>query len=117
MNDGPTTAKKTPAAAPKQRPDARSTRAGIGDLMAGVSLTSPPKDAQTEQRKHPIGSGIAFERVEEIYRMDPRKIVLEGAYVRQFIKDAAFHQLRASVALERDIGQHLGLRLVGPPTE
>ena len=117
MNDGPTTAKKTPAAAPKQRPDARSTRAGIGDLMAGVSLTSPPKDAQTEQRKHPIGSGIAFERVEEIYRMDPRKIVLEGAYVRQFIEDATFHQLRAAVRLERDIGQHLGVRLVGPPTE
>lgn len=117
MSDGPTTAKKPPASAPKPRPDARSTRAAIGDLMAGVSLTSPPKDANSEQRKHPIGSGIAFERVEEIYRMDPRKIVLEGAYVRQFIEDAAFHQLRASVALERDIGQHLGVRLVGPPTE
>jgi ParB-like chromosome segregation protein Spo0J len=75
------------------------------------------RDAQAGRDfRHPVGSGVAFERIEEIYRMDPRKIVLEGAYIRQFIEDAAFHQLRAAVELERDIGQHLGVRVVGPPT-
>ena len=119
MSDGPTTSAKTPsrAGAPGPRQDARSTRGGIGDLMAGVSLAAPPRDARPEAPKHPIGSGIAFERVEDVYRMDPRKIVLEGPYVRQFIADSAFLQLRTAVALERDIGQHLGVRIVGPPTD
>ena len=113
-----TPTKPAASTAKQPRQDARSTRGGIGDLMAGVSLTPSPRDAAApEARKHPIGSGIAFERVEDVYRMDPRKIVLEGAYVRQFIEDAAFHQLRAAVALERDIGQHLGVRIAGPPTD
>ena len=94
---------------------AKPSRAGIGDIMAGVSLAPPPR-AEAGDPKHPIGSGIAFERVENVYRMDPRKIVLEGPYVRQFVEDSAFQQLRASVALERDIGQHVGVRIVGPPT-
>ena len=93
----------------------KPARAGIGDIMAGVSLAPAPR-ADARDPKHPIGSGIAFERVENVYRMDPRKIVLEGPYVRQFVEDAAFQQLRASVALERDIGQHVGVRIVGPPT-
>jgi ParB-like chromosome segregation protein Spo0J len=117
------------AAAPSapSKLDARRTRAGIGDLVAGVSLTAAPpaqrgRDAAephgaAREVKHPIGSGLAFERVENIYSMDPRKIVLEGLYIRQFIEDAAFQQLRAAVRLERDIGQHLGVRVVGPPTE
>jgi ParB-like chromosome segregation protein Spo0J len=111
--------------------DAKRTRAGIGDLVAGVSLSGPAgnpftsrgRDA-TEARsgdarevRHPIGSGLAFERVEDVYRMDPKKIVMEGAYIRQFIEDSAFHQLRAAVRIERDIGQHIGVRVVGPPTD
>jgi ParB-like chromosome segregation protein Spo0J len=104
------------------RPTARARpapRAPIGDIMAGVSLAAPRSGAGAPgpQPRHPIGSGIAFERVENVYRMDPRKIVLEGPYVRQFAEDAAFHQLRAAVALERDIGQHVGVRIVGPPTD
>ena len=120
-----------PAGTPPARPArAPQPRAGIGDIMAGVSLHpaspaagAPPgaplagRDAQAlREPRHPVASGIAFERVENIYRMDPRKIVLEGAYVRQFIEDAAFHQLRAAVEIERDIGQHVGVRVVGPPT-
>jgi ParB/RepB/Spo0J family partition protein len=97
--------------------------------MAGVSLNPVPtavgdtgagergRDAQDARApRHPIGSGVAFERVENIYRMDPRKVMLEGPYIRQFIEDADFHRLRASVELERDIGQHIGVRVVGPPT-
>ena len=106
---------------------AKPPRAGIGDIMAGVSLDPlPPSTAHGAERgrdaqdarapRHPIGSGVAFERVENIYRMDPRKVVLEGPYIRQFIEDADFHRLRASVELERDIGQHIGVRVVGPPT-
>lgn len=110
---------------------AAQARAGIGDIMAGVSLTTDARDARGAREgaatvgrdghdwrdlKHPVGSGIAFERVENIYRMDPRKIVLEGAYVRQFLEDADFHRLKSAVALERDIGQHIGVRIVGPPT-
>ena len=110
-------------------------RAAIGDIMAGVSLTPSATDAGTSSGpplaggrlagrdghgvrdlKHPIASGIAFERDENVYRMDPRKIVLEGAYVRQFIEDADFHRLKTAVELERDIGQHVGIRIVGPPT-
>lgn len=119
---------------PAQKPSPRAARAraGIGDIMAGVSLTSPSSATEgaaddgigpagrdthaTRDLKHPVGSGLAFERVENIYRMDPRKIVLEGAYVRQFIEDADFHRLKAAVALEHDIGQHIGIRIVGPPT-
>lgn len=122
-----TKTRRAEGATPPPRPDARRSRAGIGDLVAGVSLTTPAPSArgrdagagQGEPRdlKHPIGSGVAFERIEDIYRMDPRKIVMEGAYVRQFVEDAAFHQLRAAVRLERDIGQHIGVRVVGPPTE
>lgn len=119
-----------PGESPAPRP--KPVRPGIGDAMAGVSLTpagarppaAPPpgaapasRDAQAgRELRHPVGSGVAFERVENIYRMDPRKIVLEGPYIRQFLEDAAFHQLRAAVELERDIGQHLGVRVVGPPT-
>jgi ParB/RepB/Spo0J family partition protein len=108
---------------------AKPPRAGIGDIMAGVSLDPLPtaageagarergRDAQDARApRHPIGSGVAFERVENIYRMDPRKVVLEGPYIRQFLEDADFHRLRASVELERDIGQHIGVRVVGPPT-
>jgi ParB-like chromosome segregation protein Spo0J len=111
-------------AAPAKASRAAAVRAGIGDIMAGVSLTPAPRggapagrDAQDQRDvKHPIASGVAFERVENIYRMDPRKIVLEGPYVRQFIEDADFHRLRAAVEIERDIGQHIGVRVVGPPT-
>jgi ParB-like chromosome segregation protein Spo0J len=115
------------AAAAVGKGGAKPPRAGIGDIMAGVSLNPSPgtatdgaergRDAQDARApRHPIGSGVAFERVENIYRMDPRKVVLEGPYIRQFIEDADFHRLRASVALERDIGQHIGVRVVGPPT-
>ena len=108
-------------------------RAGIGGLMAGVDLGRPsaaappasgepgspavPAAPAAREPRHPVGSGVAFERVEHIYRMDPRKIVLEGPYVRQFVEDAAFAQLRAAVEAEQDIGQHLGVRLAGPPTD
>ena len=113
-------------AAPKL--DAKRSRAGIGDLVAGVSLGGPSltargRDAgagragETREVRHPIGSGLAFERVEDVYKMDPKKIVMEGPYIRQFIDDSAFHQLRASVRIERDIGQHIGVRVVGPPTD
>lgn len=110
---------------PAARLDAKRTRAGIGDLMAGVSLTAPAtqrgRDSAdgrgTREVKHPIGSGLAFERVENVYTMDPRKITTEGPYVRQFIEDSAFHQLRAAVRIERDIGQHIGVRIVGPATD
>jgi ParB/RepB/Spo0J family partition protein len=107
--------------------------------MAGVSLNPPPTTARpsppapsssssapaaavgvapaSKEIKHPIGSGIAFERVEDVYRMDPRKIVLEGPYVRQFIADAEFERLRSAVAIDRDIGQAIGIRIVGPPTD
>jgi translation initiation factor IF-2 len=64
-----------------------------------------------------VGSGVAFERVEDVYRMDPARIVLDGPYVRQFVEDADFRRLVAAVGLERDIGQHVGVRVVGPPTE
>ncbi len=122
-----------------KRPDARSSRAGIGDLIAGVSLTpsrparpagipdpaADPANTAADPRatdprtgaRHPVGSGIAFERVEDVYRMDPARIVLDGAYVRQFVEDADFRRLCAAVALERDIGQHIGVRVVGPPTD
>lgn len=114
-----------------QKLDAKRTRAGIGDLVAGVSLTGPAanpftsrgrdtaegRTAESRGVKHPIGSGIAFERVEDVYKMDPKKIVMEGPYIRQFIEDSAFHQLRAAVRIERDIGQHIGVRIVGPPTD
>ena len=107
-----------------KRLDARRSRAAIGDLMSGVSLSGPPltqrgaeSRGDARELRHPIGSGLAFERVEDVYRMDPRKITMEGAYVRQFIEDAAFHQLRAAVRIERDIGQHIGVRLVGPATD
>lgn len=111
------------SAGPPARVTARNTRAEIGDIMAGVSLngvsTQLDRRGATDKGspKHPIGSGIAFERVEDVYRMDPSKIILEGPYVRQFLEDAAFHQLREAVAQERDIGQHLGVRIVGPPTD
>ena len=116
-----------PATPPGAKGGAKPPRAGIGDIMAGVSLNPHPattgdasergRDAQDARApRHPIGSGVAFERVENIYRMDPRKVVLEGPYIRQFIEDADFHRLRASVELERDIGQHIGVRVVGPPT-
>ncbi len=132
---------RTPAAT--EAPDAqrrasgrKPERAGIGAIMAGVSLSSSPvtspgspgtpgagaapgagRDSHSARElRHPVGSGVAFERVENIYRMDPRKIVLEGAYVRQFIEDADFHRLTAAVAMEHDIGQHIGVRIVGPPT-
>jgi ParB/RepB/Spo0J family partition protein len=85
-----------------------------GADTAGVAGAAP---AAAPARKHPVGSGVAFERVEHIYRMDPRKIVLEGPYVRQFVEDAAYAQLRAAVDAEQDIGQHLGVRLAGPPTD
>ena len=105
--------------------------------MAGVSLNPLPAAAKqsapaptsssppaavagataAKEIKHPIGSGIAFERVEDVYRMDPRKIVLEGPYVRQFIADAEFERLRSAVAIDRDIGQAIGIRVVGPPTD
>ena len=108
--------------------DAKRSRAGIGDLVAGVSLGGPSltargRDAgasragETREVRHPIGSGLAFERVEDVYKMDPKKIVMEGPYIRQFIEDSAFHQLRAAVRIERDIGQHIGVRVVGPPTD
>ena len=113
--------------APGGKPTSKPSRDGIGDIIAGVSLNPQPtregegtergRDAQDARApRHPIGSGVAFERVENIYRMDPRKVVLEGPYIRQFIEDADFHRLRASVELERDIGQHIGVRVVGPPT-
>jgi ParB-like chromosome segregation protein Spo0J len=114
--------------APAKPSRATTARPGIGDIMAGVSLTTAPRvsapaselagrDAPGQRDlKHPVASGIAFERVENIYRMDPRKIVLEGPYVRQFIEDADFHRLRAAVEIERDIGQHIGVRVIGPPT-
>jgi ParB-like chromosome segregation protein Spo0J len=133
--------KTSPPPAPAPRASrAAQARAGIGGIMAGVTLapataTDPlpraagaatpggtpadaGRDAQaTRALRHPVASGIAFERVENIYRMDPRKIVLQGPYIRQFLEDAAFHQLKAAVALEQDIGQHVGVRLVGPPTD
>lgn len=122
-----TNARSAPAASPSRGAKAR---AGIGDIIAGVSLTAgggaPRPDAAgplagrdthaARDLRHPVGSGVAFERIEDIYRMDPRKIVLEGAYVRQFIEDADFHRLKAAVEIERDIGQHIGIRVVGPPT-
>ena len=113
------TAQRTARTVPAARP-------GIGDRLAGLVLdptaTSAGDGAAASVRttrsepRHPIGSGIAFERVENVYRMDPRKIVLEGPYVRHFVEDASFQQLRAAVAVERDIGQHLGIRVLGPPT-
>jgi ParB-like chromosome segregation protein Spo0J len=116
------------------RSAAKPSRAGIGDIMAGVSLAPGPRPAAPSGRegdpvaagrdthtgrelRHPVASGVAFERVENIYRMDPRKIVLEGSYIRQFIEDADFHRLKTAVELERDIGQHIGVRVVGPPTD
>ncbi|MCU0622673.1 MAG: hypothetical protein MUF53_02280 [Gemmatimonadaceae bacterium] len=121
----------TPDTTPK-RSRAAQVRAGIGDIMAGVSLTTAPAPAAAStgptpglagrdshalrDLRHPVASGVSFERAENIYRMDPRKIVLEGAYVRQFLEDADFERLKAAVSIERDIGQHLGVRLVGPPT-
>ncbi len=127
------------ARADASRPVARGgPRAGIGGLMDGVSLggtrhepgmttaraagpapsrDAPAGDARSAPR-HPVGSGLAFERVEDVYRMDPRRVVLEGPYVRQFVEDADFQRLCAAVAIERDIGQHLGIRRVaGPPTD
>jgi ParB/RepB/Spo0J family partition protein len=122
-----------PVERPTARPDARASRAGIGDLIAGVSLTparparpagepadgapaAPAADPRAAAR-HPVGSGLAFERVEDVYRMDPARVVLDGPYVRQFVEDADFQRLCAAVAHERDIGQHIGVRVVGPPTE
>lgn len=103
---------------------ASTSRAGIGDIMAGLSLahaaahpSHAADPASPPEPRHPIASGVTFERVEDVYRMDPRKVVLEGPYVRQFIEDADFHRLRAAIAIERDIGQHLGVRVVGPPTD
>lgn len=134
----PTARPTTKGAPAKPAPRARP---GIADAMAGVSALLAPRPAQpatpaamppatgspeapsggrdahaARDLRHPVASGVAFERVENIYRMDPAKIVLEGAYVRHFIEDATFHQLVAAVAMERDIGQHLGVRVVGPPT-
>jgi ParB-like chromosome segregation protein Spo0J len=83
---------------------------------APVADALPPADPRAGAR-HPVGSGVAFERVEDVYRMDPRRIVLDGAYVRQFVEDADFQRLCAAVSIDRDIGQHLGVRVVGPPTE
>lgn len=117
------------------RTAAKPSRAGIGDIMAGVSLSPTPRSDVASARpvdampaggrdshaardlRHPVASGVAFERIEDIYRMDPRKIVLEGPYIRQFIEDADFHRLKAAVEIERDIGQHIGVRVVGPPTD
>lgn len=99
--------------------------------MDGVSLAPTPRrdpsaatpsgpvtpDAHAASR-HPVGSGLAFERVEDVYRMDPHRVVLDGPYVRQFVEDADFQRLCVAVAIERDIGQHIGVRrLPGPPTE
>ena len=129
----------SPSSGSGARRGARISRGDIGDIMAGVSLNPPPATARpsapapslsssvpaaavggasaSKEIKHPIGSGIAFERVEDVYRMDPRKIVLEGPYVRQFIADAEFERLRSAVAIDRDIGQAIGIRIVGPPTD
>jgi ParB-like chromosome segregation protein Spo0J len=129
------TARGTPA--PSARAAAKPARAGIGDIMAGVSLTptaapaglppgAPARDGEpvaagrdahaARDLRHPVASGVAFERVENIYRMDPRKVVLEGPYIRQFLEDADFHRLTSAVARARDIGPHNGVRVVGPPT-
>ncbi|HEY0779870.1 MAG TPA: hypothetical protein VGD56_18035 [Gemmatirosa sp.] len=120
--------------------ETRRARPGIGGVMDGVSLaptrtTNPefstgaaaataagaPRPEGADARgmaRHPVGSGVTFERVEDVYRMDPRRIVLDGPYVRQFVEDADFQRLCAAVALERDIGQHVGVRrLPGPPTD
>ena len=100
--------------------------------MDGVSLAAParrdtgssagqPFVSAAEARatsRHPVDSGIAFERVEDVYRMDPYRVILDGPYVRQFVEDADFQRLCTAVAIERDIGQHIGVRrLAGPPTE
>lgn len=125
--DAPAPVASTPAPKPTR---AAQARAGIGDIMAGVTLTPAAPRATAapgtapagrdshalRDLRHPVASGVSFERVENIYRMDPGKIVLEGAYVRQFLEDADFERLKAAVAMERDIGQHIGVRLVGPPT-
>ena len=126
----PTTDTPAPAASTNKPTRAAQARAGIGDIMAGVTLTPAAPRATAapgtapagrdshalRDLRHPVASGVSFERVENIYRMDPGKIVLEGAYVRQFLEDADFERLKAAVAMERDIGQHIGVRLVGPPT-
>lgn len=123
-------ARATPAASPS--PDSgRPSRLGIGGLMEGVSLAPTPRSAPSAATppvstaagaraasRHPVGSGLAFERVEDVYRMDPHRVVLEGPYVRQFVEDADFQRLCTAVAIERDIGQHIGVRrLPGPPTD
>ena len=137
-NPAPAAPTDSMSSASGARRGARVSRGDIGDIMAGVSLNPLPATAKpsapaptssstptaavavapgAREIKHPIGSGIAFERVEDVYRMDPRKIVLDGPYVRQFIADAEFERLRSAVAIDRDIGQAIGIRIVGPPTD
>lgn len=112
---------RRPSRSPATRPESRQEAARsavIAEALGGIDLSTPGAVAPGAlRREHPIGSGMSREIARDIYHLDPTKITLDGPYVRQFFADAEFDHLRAVVREKRDIGQHLGIRRAGPPSD
>jgi ParB/RepB/Spo0J family partition protein len=89
----------------------KSRKEAVGGLLAGIDL-----DGLTDpgRPRHPMGEDFGYEVSDELYLMDPRRIELEGPYVRNWVdEDADFHAFCDAVAATGEIEQPIGIRTVG----
>jgi ParB/RepB/Spo0J family partition protein len=62
---------------------------------------------------HPLGEGFGYENPNDYLLIDPKKIVLEGPYVRSWFEDREFADFCAAIRQNQDIGQAIGIRTAG----
>lgn len=66
--------------------------------------------------RHPLDD-FGFQVSDELYFIDPTRVVLEGRYVRSFIEDGDFDAFCEAVKAEGEIRQPIGIRTAGPATD
>lgn len=94
----------------------RDRRSEINAKVAGLGL-SELLNAPAQAQRHPLDD-FGFQVSEDLYLIDPKRIVLEGPYVREFLPDdETFRAFVAAVAEEGEIKQPIGIRTAGPPTD
>lgn len=91
-------------------------RSSIKSAVRSINLDDLTDDPISAQ--HPLGKDFGFEISEDRYLMDPRKIELEGTYVRSNPeREAAFSDFVNSVRERGEIEQAIGIRAAGSPLE
>lgn len=85
----------------------------VGGLLSGIDLDGLAAGAEGGAR-HPLGEEFGYEVSENLYLMDPGKIVLEGPYVREWLEeDEAFRAFCEAVRESGEIEQPIGIRTAG----